>query len=360
MQEIFSIIMAGGRGERFWPRSRQNKPKQLLNLFGNETLLEQTLLRLQGFVENRKILIVTNKSYVNTIRELCPQLPPENIIGEPCGRDTAPCMAVAAGIVKAMAETNNPIMLLLPSDHFIQNVPAMLRDFRQCAETAKEMNALATIGIAPLSPSPDYGYIECGLTIKEKIFKVQRFLEKPSVEMAEKLLAQGNYKWNSGMFVFPLNALSREMSRQAPDMLSLADHIFEVWGKPEFDQVFEQEYQTIRKISLDYAIMEHASSIIVREASFDWDDVGNWVSLRNHLPLDQDGNIMSGKVCLLDSRNCIIYSEDKETVIAGIDLEDMVLIKTADAILTAPVKSLGKMKAFLHKASEQGDFSKYL
>ena len=362
MIEIFCVIMAGGRGERFWPRSRKSRPKQMLNLLGDEVLLEQTVLRLQGFVPPENILIITNCDYVEDIRQLCSQLPAENIVGEPCGRDTAPCTALAAGIVKAAAKTDDPVMLMLPADHYILNRNAMIRDFTVCCETAVKMDALATIGISPTTPSPEYGYIECGemLNEEQRIFKVNRFLEKPTVEVAARLLEQGNFKWNSGMFAFPLKTIMRELKKQVPDLEAFADRLASAWGKENFDWVLDEEYGKVRKISIDYAVMEHADSIIVREASFDWDDIGNWTALRNHFPMDEQGNVINESTLLLDSKNCIVFSEDKDSVIAGVDLEDMILIKTSDAILVCPVTSVGKIKKLLAAFSLEDRFSKYL
>jgi len=354
--------MAGGRGERFWPRSRKDQPKQLLNLLGGKSFLEQTVLRLQGFVSEKNIFIITNGSYVDRIRQLCSQLPPENVIGEPCARDTAPCMALAAGIVKAAAKTPDPVMLLLPSDHFIVDRNAMISDFKSCCDYALKEDALATIGIVPVSPCPNYGYIECGeiLNGPDKISRVKCFREKPSVEEAVRLLASGNYKWNSGMFVFPLKTIRREMQRNAPDLLSLSDRIAEVWGTPEFDSVLRSEYEAAHKISIDYAIMEHAEKIVVKDAAFDWDDIGSWTALRNHLSPDANGNVSSSDSMLLDCKDCIVFSEDRGTIVAGIDLKDMIVVKTDDAVLVCPVKSAPKIKSLLAALSGDTRFRKYL
>ena len=360
--EIFCVIMAGGRGERFWPRSRKNRPKQMLNLLGGESLLEQTILRLQGFVKEKNIFIITNQIYTDQIRALCSQLPPGNIIGEPYVRDTAPCMALAAGIVQAAAETENPVMYFLPSDHYITNRNAMISDYEICGKYALKEDALATIGIVPNVPSPEYGYIECGerLSDPDKVSSVKRFLEKPPAEVAAKLLATGHYKWNSGIFIFPLITIRREMRKNAPDLLAVSDKISQAWGTAEFQSVLSSEYAAVRKISIDYAIMEHAEKVIVKDASFGWDDIGNWTALRNHFPVDQDGNILSPSALLLDCKNCIVFSEDQTSMIAGIDLEDIVLIKTADAVLACPVKSVSKIKSLLSILSREPQFQKFL
>ena len=359
-QEVFCVIMAGGRGERFWPYSRKARPKQMLNLLGGAPLLEQTVLRLQGFVSEKNIFIITNGAYVEQIRALCSQLPPENVIGEPCVRDTAPCMALAAGVVKAAARTADPVMFLLPSDHFVTDRNAMIADFGVCCESALEHDALATIGIVPDRPSPDYGYIECGEKLSGNVSRVKRFREKPSVEEAARLLASGDFKWNSGIFAFPLKTIRREMQKNAPDLLALSDRIAAAWGTAEFSPVLAKEYEAVRKISIDYAIMEHAEKVIVKDATFDWDDIGNWTALRNHFPADEDGNVAPTPAVLQGCRDCIVFSEDGSSVIAGIDLEEIVLIKTADAVLACPVKSLGKIKALLGKFSGDPQLQKFL
>lgn len=361
MPEIFCIIMAGGRGERFWPRSRKQMPKQLLNLLGEVSLIEQTVLRLHGFVPNNKILIVTNRQYVEKIRAICPQIPKENILGEPLARDTAPCIALAAGVVKAKAETSNPVMIFLPSDHWIENREAMISDFLICAKKAAETNALITIGIIPSEASSDYGYIECGdREGNPHLFHVSRFLEKPSASKARQLLEQGTYRWNSGMFIFPLKGLCQELQKQALDLYSLSDQIANAWGHAEFDDVLKKEFEKIRKISIDYAIMEHASDIMMLEASFQWDDIGNWPALKNHFTLDADNNVLNASSCLLDCKNCIVFTDDSSQLLAGIDLDGLMLIKTKDALLVAPAKSASKIKLLLATLSAQERFQKYL
>ena len=362
MSEIFCVIMAGGRGERFWPRSRRNRPKQLLNLLGSGSLLEQTVLRLQGFVDPRKTLIITSRQYEEQIRELCPQIPEQNVIGEPCSRNTAPCAALAAGAVAALAETEDPVMLFLPSDHYIVNRNAMISDFSECIDAAVALDALGTIGIVPEGPSSEYGYIECGEKVAGhgSMHRVLRFLEKPTRDVAVKLLAKGNYKWNSGMFVFPLTTFRRELKEHAPDLLAISDKIAAAWHSEDLVKVMEQEYEAVRKISIDYAVMEHASRIVEKDASFDWDDIGNWTALRNHSPADENGNVIAGNALLLESSDCIVFSDDPDAMIAGIDLHDMAVIKSGDAFLVCPTRSAGKIKKLLAELAAKENFSHYL
>ena len=218
MNNVYCVIMAGGKGERFWPCSRENTPKQLLNIVGKETLIEQTVLRLIPVVPFENILIITNRKYTEKMRQLLPQLPKENIIGEPCGRDTAPCVALAAGVIRKKAGTEDTVMILMPSDHCIHNVAELQKDLEICCRAAAEKPVLATIGIKPFAPSSDYGYIECGKELGEHLYQVRRFVEKPSREKAEEMLAKGNYKWNSGMFIWRVGTVLDIMRRHAPDL----------------------------------------------------------------------------------------------------------------------------------------------
>ena len=192
------------------------------------------------------------------------------------------------------------------------------------------------------------------------MFHVNRFLEKPSAAKAEQLLAQGNYRWNSGMFIFPLKGLKQELEKQAPDLCFLSNRIAEVWGTELFNTVLKEEFEKIRKISIDYAVMEHASDIMMLEASFDWDDIGNWPALKNHFQLDENNNVQNASSCLLDCKDCIVFTDDSTQLLAGIDLNGLMLIKTKDALLVAPAKSASKIKVLLATLSAQERFQKYL
>ena len=362
-KSIYAVIMAGGRGERFWPECRAERPKQLMNLFGNAPLIEQTVLRLQGLVPQDNILIITNETYVSRIRELLPQIPAEHVIGEPCARDTAPCVALAAGIVKAQAGSENALMILLPADHFIVNQQAMISDLKACAETVAGHHAIATIGISPDTPSPHYGYLACGKTVTysgRHFYEVERFTEKPSSETAKRLLAQGNYKWNSGMFVFSVKTILEEMRTQIPELHRFAENVAHVWMTEKFSPECRETFASLPKISLDYAIMEHASGILALEAEFDWDDIGNWTSLRNHFGVDADNNVVHASAELLDCRDCIVFSEDRNRLIAGIDLRDTVIIQTPDVTLVAPASSTEKIKLLLKELAAKKEKHKYL
>ena len=360
MSEIYCVIMAGGRGERFWPCSRENTPKQLQSLVGKEPLIEQTVLRLIPLTRFENILIITNRKYADPIRHLLPQLPPENIIGEPCGRDTAPCVALAAGIIRKKAGSEKAVMMLVPADHCIHDVAALQSDLRKCCETAAAQPVLTTIGIPPTGPSQNYGYIECGRSLGDNLFEVRRFVEKPSKEKAAQLLAEGNFKWNSGMFIWQVDTVLRLMRQFAPDLAELSDRICEVWNTADFGNTLNMLYDNCRKISIDYAIMEKAPNIVVREASFDWDDIGNWNSLRNHFPMDDMNNVAVGQFEMVNAHNCIAFSNEPDHLTCAIDTDDLVIVHTPDVTLVCNKDSTEKIKVLLNQLREKNDMKGYL
>ena len=352
--------MAGGKGERFWPCSRENTPKQLQNIIGRETLIEQTVLRLVPLAPFENILIVTNRKYVDQIRLLLPQLPPENIIGEPCGRDTAPCAALAAGIIRQKSGSENAVMALMPADQCIHDVASLQRDLARCCRYASAHPVLATIGINPTLPSPDYGYIECGKLIENGLYEGKRFVEKPSREKAMELLADGRFKWNSGIFVWKVETLLNIMRRCAPDLNEMVQRIEASWGTAEFEDVLNSQYEHCRKISIDYAIMEKAENIVVQEAGFDWDDIGNWTSLRNHFDVDSTDNVAVGKFETLNARNCIAFSNDPKHLTCAIDAENLIIVHTKDVTLVCNKNSTGKIKQFLEQLKDKDELKGYL
>ena len=360
MSDIYCVIMAGGRGERFWPCSRENTPKQLQSLTGQETLIEQTVLRLIPLTRFENILIITNWKYVDSIRRLLPQLPQENIIGEPCGRDTAPCVALAAGIIRKKAGSGKAVMMLTPADHCIHDVAALQRDLKKCCETAADQPVLTTIGIPPTCPSQNYGYIECGKSLGDSLFEVRRFVEKPSREKAVQLLAQGNFKWNSGMFIWQIDTVLGLMRQFAPDLAELSDRICAVWGTADFENTLRGLYDHCRKISIDYAIMEKAPNIIMREASFDWDDIGNWNSLRNHFPVDDMNNVAIGQFETVNAHDCIAFSNDPGHLTCAIDTDGLVIVHTPDVTLVCSKDSTEKIKVLLSQLREKNEMKGYL
>jgi mannose-1-phosphate guanylyltransferase len=362
-KNFYAVVMAGGKGERFWPQSRINHPKQLLRLIGNLTLLEQTAERLKPLVPEENILIITNQDYVAPMRSLLKNLPAENIIGEPVGKDTAPCVALATGIVRAKAGNDDAVMFLLPADHVIRNVGAMRAELKDCADLAAKCDSIITIGVNPASASTGYGYIKCGEQIPDgtntKFFKSLGFKEKPNIETAEKFIANGNYRWNSGMFIWSVKTISDAFHKYAPELEAMAERFSEACRNDNIEQAMVEEYNKCNRISIDYAVMEKVENVIVAECSFDWDDVGSWTALRNQIRPDKDNNVVRGLFKGIDSSDNIVVSDSKHLV-AAIDVEDMIIVHTDDATLVCNAKSAQRIKELVHNLGLNVELARFI
>ena len=331
----FVLILAGGSGERFWPLSRRAKPKQLLKLLSEQSLLEDTIGRLGGFVPNERILILTNQDQEAAVREMLPQLPAENIVAEPAKRDTAAAIALAVGWVAR--RDSGATMIVLPADHVIRDTAAFQRDLAAAAKAAEQTGALVTIGIRPTWACPGFGYIELGEPVTVEglpkaapaIFNVRRFREKPAPELAQVFFDQGDYRWNAGMFAWSLPAVLRELSAQIP---VLADFVSQVRTTQDFDGTLAEKFPHLPKISIDYAIMENASRVLVLEAGFDWDDVGSWIAVAGYLPKDEHENASNCTLTTLDARENIVFS-DRPGAITLLGVSDLIVVQTHDATL---------------------------
>lgn len=331
----FVLILAGGSGERFWPLSRRARPKQLIKLLSERSLLEDTVARLDGFVPRERILILTNQDQEAAVREMLAELPPENIVAEPAKRDTAAAIALAVGWVARRDPTAT--MLVLPADHVIRDTAAFQRDLAAAATAAEETGALVTIGIKPTWACPGFGYIELGEPVqvagltkdKTAIFNVRRFREKPAPELAQVFFEQGGFRWNAGMFAWSLPAVLRELSAQIP---ALADFVSQVRTADNFEQALAEKFPHLPKISIDYAIMENASRVLVLEAGFDWDDVGSWIAVAGYLPRDEHENAANCTLTTLDARENIVFS-DRPGAITLLGVRDLIVVQTHDALL---------------------------
>ncbi len=363
-KNCYAVIMAGGRGERFWPRSRSNRPKQFLQLLGKSTMIEETVRRLFPVCPPERVLVITNAEYVGIVRTLLPDLPPENIVGEPVGRDTGPCAALAAALVSARGG-DQAIMMLLPADHVIrrtQDLAGVLEDAAALAR--KQPEWLFTIGIRPTAPATGYGYIQCGEELPESAGKTRfrrslGFREKPDRETAERFLSSGDFRWNSGMFLWQVGALRGEFRRNAPELETLCARIGESIADGSFEQKLPGLFQAQPKISIDYAVMEHARFIAVAESRFDWDDVGSWTSLRNHFEADADGNVSSGLFAAVDSRNLIV-SGSSDHLVAAIGVDDLVIVRTDDVTLVCPVHQAQRIKELLKAIGQRPELCRFL
>ncbi len=281
MEKIYTLIMAGGSGTSFWPRSRVAKPKQYLNLFGSESLLQATIKRFETFTDDKNIYIVSNKNQAAVLEAQTPQLPKENLIYEPVGKNTLPCIGLAA----MFAEKENPdgIMVVSPSDHLITNEVLFSETVLAAAKIADEKDGIVTIGITPAYPATGYGYVKIAeeITGNEKIrgFKVERFVEKPDEPTATNYLQEGGFYWNSGLFIFKISVFLGAVEKFAPDLYTDLRKIQADLGNPSFEQTLDTIYRAVKSISVDYGIMEHADNIYLVEGNFDWNDLGSWESV---------------------------------------------------------------------------------
>ncbi len=336
-ENTYALILAGGSGTRFWPLSRNDKPKQLLDLFGDGTLLEQTISRLEGLVPLENILILTNSLQVHAVREIASMLPPENIFAEPAKRDTAPAVALGIGLVAV----RNPdaVMMVLPSDQLIKDTAAYQSVMSDALEVAEKSDGLVTIGIRPTWPCPSYGYIErggsasiSGATCEHAPFEVKRFREKPDTKLAEQFLAQGGFSWNAGMFVWSLHTVIEQLAIHAPE---LAGFVSELRRSKDIPATIAAQFPKLTPISIDYALMENAARVLNIEATFDWDDVGSWVSIAKYLKGDSDENRCNNPVSSINCRNNIVFSSTPGTHIALLGVEDLIIVQTGDSLLIA-------------------------
>ncbi len=359
--DVYAVIMAGGKGERFWPKSRISSPKQLLDLIGDSTMIEQTVNRLTSLIPNENIIIITNNQYVEKIQSLL-SIPEQNVIGEPVGRDTAPCVALATSLVKAKAKNDDAIMILLPADHIINDIKSLTQVLSDSADIAKE-NKVVTIGVTPTFPSTGYGYIKCGndiaTTTKTLFYKSDGFREKPNAQTAKEFIEDGSYKWNSGMFIWSVNTIYSAFTKYTPELKNLIDNLVIAYNNDSFDATLKEEFPKQEKISVDYAIMEKIENVTVAECSFDWDDVGSWTALRNQIKPDSNNNVISALQKGINTENCIIFG-NKNHLIATIDVDNLIIVQTEDATLICKENSAQKIKQLVKDISNTNDLKKYL
>ena len=340
-----ALIMAGGRGERFWPKSRKNLPKQFLSLTSDgKTMIQLTVERISPVVSLENIYISTNTSYKKLVMEQLPGIPEENILCEPVGRNTAPCIGLAA--VHIRKKLGDAIMMVLPSDHLIKNNVMFLDVLRDAATAAEENTNLVTIGITPSYPETGYGYIQFdSQNLKEctsRAYKVVNFKEKPDLSTAKEYVASGDYLWNSGMFIWKVSSILSNMENLMPAMYDGLKKIENSIGTTDQEQVLESEFINFKSESIDYGIMEHAKEIYIIPGAFGWDDVGSWLALERINSTNEFGNVVNGNVISIDTKNSIIHGNEK--LIATVGLKDIIIIDTEDALLICDKDSTQDIK----------------
>lgn len=342
---ITALIMAGGRGERFWPRSRRNMPKQFLTITDDgKTMIQLTVERIALLVKMEDIYIATNKDYRNLVLEQLPGIPEDNILCEPVSRNTAPCIGL--GAVHIAQKHKDALMLVLPSDHLIKFNKMFVSTLRDACRIAEMGDNLVTIGIMPDYPETGYGYIKFNNHEMEgRAYKVERFVEKPSLEAAKEYLATEEYLWNSGMFIWKVSSILKNIKKFMPAMYKGLEQIQSAIGTDEQQMVLEQEFNKMESQSIDYGIMERAKDIYILPGAFGWDDVGSWLAIERIKKSNEFGNVVDGNVITVNTHNCIIQGDRK--LIAAVGLKDIVVVDTEDAILICEKDSTGDIKRVL-------------
>lgn len=326
-----ALIMAGGRGERFWPRSRKNMPKQFLVLTDDgKTMIQLTVERILPIVEMEDIYIVTNKDYKELVQKQLPDILEENILCEPVGRNTAPCIGL--GAIHILKKYEDAIMLVLPSDHLIKYNSMFIKTLKEGCEIAQEGKNLVTVGITPDYPETGYGYIKFNPKIcKGQAFAVEKFVEKPSVEVAKEYLNTEEYLWNSGMFIWKVSSILENMEQFMTKIYHGLLKIKNAIGTEEEETILEKEFMSFSSMSIDYGVMEKAENIYILPGTFGWDDVGSWLAVERIKKTNEFGNIVNGNIITINTRNCII--EGTKKLIATVGLQDLVIVDAEDAIL---------------------------
>ena len=359
----YVIIMAGGRGERFWPVSRQATPKQLIKLIGDKSFLQQAVEHVLPLAPIENILIITNEAQAAQVRRQLPGLPKENVVAEPCGRDTCAAVTLGAALVGARSPTG--VMAVLPADHVIPEEKKFQQVLSDCFDLASRGQAVVTIGIQPTEPATGYGYIKVGGALpapqnarpyKTTFHRAERFVEKPDFDHALEYVNSGQYRWNAGMFIWSFVTVTEGLQAHEPEMYAACQRWFEVATQPaNLAKMLAKEYPSIKKVSIDYALMEKAQNVIVADGDFAWDDLGSWTALARHIKADAAGNCALADFVHVDGARNIIFdarTKARRTPIAVVGLRDAILVQTDDAVLLAHRSQAQKVKELVRRLAE--------
>jgi len=349
-----AVIMAGGSGTRLWPLSRMARPKQLLHIGGKKSLLRQAFERLTAMLPAQFVYVITNRAHLDLIAEELPELPADNLLGEPVGRDTANAVAMAAAVLKR--RDDDAVMGVFTADHIIRPI----EKFVAAVDTALSMadrhrDALITLGIRPAGPETGYGYVQRGAPVAQGVFEVEQFTEKPELEVAKQYVAAGDHYWNSGMFAWHVDTILGQLRQRLPQSYDGVSQIAAAWDTPQRNDKLESIYPRLQKISIDYAIMEHAPRVLVVEMACDWLDVGSWTALEAVVGTDTDGNVLAARrTASLDSRGNVVVSED-DHLIATIGVEDLVIVHAPDATLICSKAEAQRIKELVETVRDRYD-----
>ncbi|AEK24105.1 GDP-mannose pyrophosphorylase [Capnocytophaga canimorsus Cc5] len=344
----YAVIMAGGIGSRFWPISTSDYPKQFHDMLGSgRTLLQKTFDRLSGFIPKENILVLTNAMYFDLVHQQLPDLHLENVVSEPCMRNTAPCILYAA--MKIKQKNPNAVMIVAPSDHWIENEIAFISDVKACFEAAKTSDILMTLGIVPTFPNTGYGYIQYEKQTQRHIKKVNKFREKPDYETAKSFLNERNFLWNAGIFVWSVSSVLKAFEKYQPVLFALFEAGNQYYNTSSEADFIKEQYPKAENISVDYAILEPSDNIFVYPAHFDWNDLGTWGSLHEKLPKDEQQNAtVNAQVLFKSAKNNIVRTENKKIVIID-ELDDYIVVDKEEVLLIYPKYKEQQIKEILNE-----------
>lgn len=360
----YAVIMAGGVGTRFWPKGTNKTPKQFLKIANeNDTLLQQAYKRLEGLFYDTKIFVVTNVIYKNEVRKQLPKIPDGNIICEPAGRNTAPCIGLASLFISQFESKAN--VLVVAADHLIENLAEFHRVIKSGLKFVSDFGGIVTLGIHPTKPETGYGYVQYnhdkvteieietnGNSFTEKIYKVKTFAEKPNLEVAKAFLDSGDFLWNSGMFIFRTDTMMNEISSYMPDLSESLTRLSQNLLSTEFPKHLEKEYSKLKAISIDYGVMEKSQNVYIIRSHFGWNDVGAWDEVYNIKEKDNDGNVKQGRTVTIDTKNCLIINDQRITATIGV--EDLLIINTENGLLVCKKENAQNVKEVVDYLRRKG------
>jgi mannose-1-phosphate guanylyltransferase len=360
MKHAYAVILAGGSGERFWPLSTKARPKQFISLFGGRPLLSLAVERLHGLIPADRIFIITADRLVEDTAAAAWNVPRANIVGEPCKRDTAPAIAVACGLVQQRDPEG--VVCILTADQLMSDVETFRLTLADSIKVAAREAVIVTMGILPDYAATGFGYIEAGEALETRTVtlfnKALRFVEKPDAYTAARYVESGKYYWNAGMFIWKTATMRQALGDYAPDLAQLCDSVAEAGAPDELDALLRRAYPSLRAISIDYAVMEHAKNIVMARGAFGWDDVGSWPSVAGHFSADLDGNVVIGSCEQMEAQNNIVVSENRLTAMIGV--RGLVVVQSENATLICPKERSEEVKKLLRRIAERPDGEKYV
>lgn len=354
---LYALILAGGKGTRLYPLSREKNPKQFLKVINNKSFLRSTVDRIIPLVDKKNIYIITNEEYINKVQKELPDINRENIFAEPQNKETATCIGFSA--VRLLKKDPDATMIILPSDHYIGNNKSFINTVTQAAEIAEKKRGLVTMGIKPQRPETGYGYIEMGEKINATIdsFRVERFLEKPNLEVAKDLILKGTYLWNSGIFVWRADVFLREMQKYLPKMYKNMMCIYESLDTEQENNTIKEQYDMIDGISVDFGIMQKTRKAYVVKCEFLWDDMGTFTAIGRFLN-DYQGNNIKGNVFLESSQNCTVFGDERLVIVFGV--KDLIIIDSGDVLLVMDKNKDQEVKYLVDTLKNKRVLKKYL